>query len=83
MYFDRKKMRALREKEGLSQEALAKKIAVSSKNYYSWESGRGLPSLKNYFSLCMHFGEYFDGDGLTQQPLIDPEPEAEELVTES
>jgi DNA-binding XRE family transcriptional regulator len=73
MYFDRKKMRALREKEGLSQEALAQKIAVSSKNYYSWESGRALPSLKNYFSLCEHFGEYFDGVSQHQPPTIEEE----------
>lgn len=57
MYFDRKKLRELREKAGISQEHLAIKIGTSNRNYYRWEAGVGIPTLIQYFALRELFGE--------------------------
>ncbi len=38
-------IRSLREKKGMTQEALAERIFVSGKAVSKWETGRGLPDI--------------------------------------
>lgn len=46
----------LRERKGLSQEALGKAIYVSRSAVAKWENGLGLPSDGNLQALCDYFG---------------------------
>jgi len=72
MYFDRKKLRALRESQNISQEQLAIKVGTSNRNYYRWEAGTAIPSLSQYFFLR----EYFGKDIYTlEDPNSEPEQE--------
>lgn len=49
------KLKELREKEGLSQQALADKLFVSRSAIAKWENGFGIPSDVNLESICKLF----------------------------
>ena len=49
------KLKELREKEGLSQQALADKLFVSRSAIAKWENGFGIPSDVNLESICKFF----------------------------
>lgn len=38
-------IRALRQRQGLSQQALAQRLCISDKTVSKWETGRGLPDI--------------------------------------
>ena len=38
-------IRALRQRQGLSQQALAQRLCISGKTVSKWETGRGLPDI--------------------------------------
>ena len=50
------KLKELREKEGLSQQALADKLFVSRSAIAKWENGNGIPSDVNLSEICKFFG---------------------------
>ncbi len=52
----RDRLKELRQKKGISQEALAKAIYVSRSAVAKWENGLGLPSDGNLQALCDYFG---------------------------
>lgn len=49
------KLKELREKEGLSQQALADKLFVSRSAIAKWENGNGIPSDVNLSEICKFF----------------------------
>lgn len=49
------RLKALRQQNGLSQEALAKEIYVSRSAIAKWESGLGIPNDSNIKELCKYF----------------------------
>ncbi len=49
------KLKELREKEGLSQQALADKLFVSRSAIAKWENGNGIPSDVNLIEICKFF----------------------------
>ena len=64
----------LRKKRGLSQDQLAKKIGVSRKTVYKWESDLALPTSENVESLCAALGvdvEYFYGSAPVKEESPD------------
>ena len=50
------KIRTLRKKAGLSQEALAEKLGVSRQAVSKWETGTADPSTSNLLALAKLFG---------------------------
>ncbi len=52
----RDRLKSLRQKKGISQEALAKAIYVSRSAVAKWENGSGIPSDDNLQALCDYFG---------------------------
>lgn len=51
----KEKLKDLREKRGLSQQALADKIFVSRSAIAKWENGNGIPSDVNLEAICKFF----------------------------
>ena len=49
------KLKELREKEGISQQALADKLYVSRSAVAKWENGNGIPSDVNLETICKFF----------------------------
>lgn len=51
-----KRLRALREGEGMSQEQLAERLDVSRQVITKWENGSGVPKIDNLIALsdCFH-----------------------------
>ena len=49
------KLKELREKEGISQQALADKLFVSRSAVAKWENGNGIPSDVNLEAICKFF----------------------------
>ena len=68
------KLKDLRTKEGLSQQALAEKLFVSRSAVAKWESGNGIPSDANLEAIC----KFFDVD---EEWLLDREELKDTLRT--
>ena len=64
-------IRKLRESRGLTQSALAEKLAVSDKAVSKWETGRGLPDISLLEPLAAALGvsvaELFSGSAVTNR----------------
>lgn len=54
------KLKAIRKREGLSQEDLAEKIGVSRQAVTKWETGRGMPDIENILILAEIFKTSID-----------------------
>lgn len=68
-----------RKKSGLSQEALAERLAVSRQAVSKWETGESVPEPGKLLALARIFGvtaDYLLDDGLPETPA-EPEPEAQ------
>lgn len=48
------RIKAAREKAGITQTALAKRLCVTQTAVSSWESGRRLPHLSMILMICQH-----------------------------
>lgn len=70
------KIKALRERRGLSQEALAEALNVSRQAVTKWECGLSRPSTGNLLELCRVLEvplETFAGMGAAEQPAAEKE----------
>ena len=65
------RIKALRQKHGLSQEKLAEQVGVSRQAVAKWEAGQSAPSTDNLFRLA----EVFD---TTVDLLLQKEPTSED-----
>jgi len=88
MFKDR--LKAARKTRGLTQKEAAIAVGASVGNFSKWERGVVKPSfiflekLQDYFGPSLMVHEENDENQIPEtQPLIDLEPEAQELVTES
>ena len=66
------RIRELRMKRRLSQEALADELHVSRQAVTKWENNLAKPSTANLFALCKVFGVSMDQ--LTASPSVEPGP---------
>lgn len=68
-----KKIKALRQQMGISQERLAEMLMVSRQAVTKWESEAGLPDLANIQAIAALFGvsiDYILGDGGSASPVM-------------
>lgn len=65
---------ALREQHGLTQEQAAQKVGVTSRQWQRWESGDSVPYPRNLDQIASKFGvtvaEFFDNDGDHRSPVV-------------
>lgn len=54
------KLKALREKEGMSQTELAERLNVSRQAVYKWESNKGYPDIENLIQISDIFNVTID-----------------------
>lgn len=54
-------LRALREKDGITQEQLAERMEVSRQTISKWESGASMPEMEKLVQLTEMFGCTMDG----------------------
>ena len=66
------KIQKLRKQQGLSQEALAEKIAVARQTVSKWELGQSAPDLNFVVQLSGIFG--VSCDYLMKEHMLEPDP---------
>ena len=54
------KIYALRNKNGITQEAFAERLDVTRQSVQKWESGAGLPTIDKLIAIATKFGEKKD-----------------------
>lgn len=69
-------LKALRQKEGLTQEQLAEKFNVSSRTVSRWETGSNMPDL----SILIEIADFYDVD---IREIIDGERKSEDMDNET
>lgn len=63
-----------RKEKGLTQQELANRVGLTAKAVSKWETGKGLPDVSLYETLCKELGitlnEFFAGEHIEEQRII-------------